>query len=176
MDTMTSADDVHRLHREGFSIRAIAKRLGLSRMKVHRVLMAAGNAVVTEDEDGGEVFDDAERVVVPPLTYVGTERHNGKLYARWVDTVGPVNELEIYRYRFRDGSEGDAELEADMARQLLAAGWWQLDHGGYHAEWMPPPKPERPECGCALCRCPATVWSYTPHDRRALAGEPYGVA
>jgi IS30 family transposase len=29
---MTSTDDVHRLHREGFSIRAIAKRLGLTRM------------------------------------------------------------------------------------------------------------------------------------------------
>lgn len=30
---MTSTEDVHRLHREGFSIRAIATRLGLSRMK-----------------------------------------------------------------------------------------------------------------------------------------------
>ena len=37
---MTSTDDVHRLHREGFSIRAIAARLGLSRMTVHRRLSA----------------------------------------------------------------------------------------------------------------------------------------
>src|SRR6516162_2139844 len=84
MDTMTCADDEHRLHRDGLSVRAIAKRLGLSRMKVHRVLMAAGSAVGVTTDHGEDteylLDDDAERVVVPPLTFVGDDRR-----IRWVD-------------------------------------------------------------------------------------------
>jgi len=52
---MTSTDDVHRLHREGFSIRAIADRLGLSRMKVHRTLTA--DLPEDDDEDEPALFD-----------------------------------------------------------------------------------------------------------------------
>jgi DNA-binding IclR family transcriptional regulator len=67
---MTSTDDVHALHRQGFSIRAIADRLGLSRMKVHRTLtaVAESDGYDDEDDDGG-VYDDYEPV--PPFVFVG---------------------------------------------------------------------------------------------------------
>ena len=176
---------VGELYGRGLSIRGIAKRAGFSRPKVDRILRRLGLGPrlfsdLPEPDNGDDLDDDLalldgdpERVVVPPLTYVGTERHRGKVYARWVDTVGPVNELDIYRYRFRNGSEGDDELDADMARQLIAAGCWQLDHGGYYPTWEPPPKPatELPaRCECPEHREPAVVWSYTPASGAPLAG------
>jgi hypothetical protein len=44
---MTSKDDVHRLRGDGWSIRRIADRLGLSKSAVHRKL-----SVDPEDDDG----------------------------------------------------------------------------------------------------------------------------
>jgi hypothetical protein len=54
---MTSRNDVHKLRGEGLSVRQIAARLGLSRMKVHRSLTAGP---VAFDGDG-EVFADDPR-------------------------------------------------------------------------------------------------------------------
>lgn len=125
----------------GRSAIELGAELGLSRSQVHRIVAVGPPPDDADDDQGTEVLldSDGERVVVPPLTYVGTEGHNGKAYARWVDTVGPVNELEIWRHRFRNGSEGDAELEADMDRQLLAAGWWRKHHyDGCYQTWEPP--------------------------------------
>ena len=171
------------LHAQNFSIRETAKRTGLARTTVHRIVATADVSPIayleqpleSDDGDDTEALLDAdpERVAAPPLTFVGTERVRGAMTPRWVDTVGPVDEMAIYRYRFRSGSEGDAELAAGMARQLVAAGWWQQDHGGYYGEWMPPPAPADTRCDCSGHRDPARVWSYTPHDGRALAGTPY---
>jgi hypothetical protein len=177
---VSSADDdalILELWRQDLSIRQIAKRSGFSRPKVDRALArlvpafgsveleAAVVGAEDDDDEGAEALfaSDPERVVVPPLLYVGAERVRGKLRARWVDTVGPADDLDIYRYRYRNGSVADHELDADMARQLIAAGWWQLDHAGYHAEWMPPPKPADTRCSCPGHREPATVWSYGPN-------------
>ena len=77
---MTSADDVHRLHGEGLSIRAIANRLGLSRMKVHRTLTDSRTVTaddLDDDEDGGLalVCADADYPPPPPYTCAGVLGH-----------------------------------------------------------------------------------------------------
>ena len=140
---MTSTDDVYALHREGFSIRAIADRLGLSRMKVHRTLTAVPEAdgYDDEDDDGGGVYDDYEPV--PPFTFVGLalaedakgnplKNGNGRQFGpcpRAVDGRGasvPNPELDMWRWCAHARAEGDdaaAEaVEADWARQLAEAG------------------------------------------------------
>jgi hypothetical protein len=131
---MTSTDDVHALDRQGFSIRAIADRLGLSRMKVHRTLTAVPEADGYDDEDDdGGVYDDYEPV--PPFTFVGlalAEDGNGRPFGpcpRAVDGRGvsvPNPELDMWRWCAHARAEGDdgaAEaVEADWARQLDAAG------------------------------------------------------
>ena len=48
--SVSSGDDVRRLHREGLSIGAIAARLELSRMRVHRTLAA----LVESDSTNGD--------------------------------------------------------------------------------------------------------------------------
>jgi hypothetical protein len=60
-----------------------------------------------------------------------------------------------------------------MARQLIAAGWWQCDHGGYYSTWEPPPQPAATRCECPEHREPAVVWSYTPASGAPLVGTPY---
>jgi hypothetical protein len=66
---MTSTDDVTwqvwRLHYEGLSIRAIAKRLGLSRMRVQRIV-AAGPPVVGPVVDGDGDADPWTDEELPP--------------------------------------------------------------------------------------------------------------
>jgi len=122
---MTSDDDVHRLRREGFSIRAIADRLGLSRMKVHRTLTA--DLPEDDDEDEPALFDP-EPVLVEPFTFCGveavliTDRHDDPRAAteeRWLDSNGrSVSVLDIYRYcAHRAGDYGDYETTRP------ASGW-----------------------------------------------------
>jgi orotate phosphoribosyltransferase-like protein len=48
---------IHALHAEGFSIREIARELHLSRMKVHRVLMASADDM-TNSPSSPAVADD----------------------------------------------------------------------------------------------------------------------
>jgi hypothetical protein len=149
---------VRELYGQGESIRQIAKRTEFSRPKVDRILARSarpfGDLPEPDDDDGDELdgiedmlalWDDDDRAVVPPLFYVGTERHRGQVHARWVDTVGPVNDLQIYRHithlandRNDDGDRAAADaIRADMDRQLVAAGWTQVEHYGYHT-WEPP--------------------------------------
>jgi hypothetical protein len=139
---MTSADDVHRLHGEGLSIRAIANRLGLSRMKVHRTLTDSRKGTADDwgdDEDGGLalVSADADYPPPPPYTYVGTELvalesrdMDSQLVEedRWLDGNGhSCSMLDIYRWcAYREGDDGDyagaARVRADVQRQLDVAG------------------------------------------------------
>ena len=145
---MTSKDDVHRLHRKGFSIRAIADRLGPSRMKVHRTLTLVTVPVDdAEDEDGGG-YDDYEPV--PPFVFVGLalaedakgnplKDGNGRPFGpgpRAIDgrSVSVGNpELELWRWCAHARAEGrddEAEaVEADWARQLTEAGVWCDESG-----------------------------------------------
>jgi hypothetical protein len=116
---MTSDDDVHRLRREGFSIRAIADRLGLSRMKDEPALF------------------DPERVLAEPFTFCGVDtvliidRRDDPRAAteeRWLDGNGrSCSVLDIWRYyTHRAGDHGDYEtgerVRADMERQRAAWG------------------------------------------------------
>jgi hypothetical protein len=136
---MTSSDDVARLHGEGFSIRAIAERLGLSRMKVHRTLTDSRRADDWDDDDDetdeGLALFDGEPVpqATPPFTFVGinTEwvRLPGDDYAtrqdteRYLDANGrSVSVLDIWRADFADGSEGHGYM-ADAQAQIEAAGY-----------------------------------------------------
>lgn len=142
---MTSGDDVYRLHREGFSIRAIADRLGLSRMKVHRTLTMLTLTVPDWDDDEGDdpdagPFDDYEPI--PPFRFVGLalaeDRRgnplrdaNGHPFGpapRAVDGRGvsvPNPELDIWRWCAHADAEGDFDaaerVRADWAGQLAAA-------------------------------------------------------
>ena len=155
---MTSTDGVRdaliwHLHREGLSIRKIAAEVDLSRSRVHQII-----AERAEQEPPDNVEDDDEvvlftandaRVVVEPLTYVGAERwRDGQVYARWVDAEGSVDELAIYRYVTHMANEGDDyegshRVKDDMTRQLLEAGWTQVEYFGGPAvggglSWVPP--------------------------------------
>jgi hypothetical protein len=157
---MTSADpevdDVHRLHREGLSIRAIADRLGLSRMKVHRTLTAVPDDWDDDegDEDRGR-FDDYEPV--PPFRFVGLatpedrrgnplKDGNGRVFPpspRALDGRGvsvPNPDLEIWRWCAHAHGERDSEgaerVPADWARQLAEAGVWCDERG----RWVQRPR------------------------------------
>jgi hypothetical protein len=130
---MTSTDDVHRLHRQGFSIRAIADRLGLSRMKVHRTLTAVPEADGYDDEDDeAGPFDDYEPV--PPFVFVGLavaedasnplKDANGRPFGpgpRAVHGRGasvPNPELDIWRWCADADAEGDHEGAERVPGQL----------------------------------------------------------
>ena len=133
---------MHRLRREGLSIRSIANALGLSRMKVHRLLTTAaddGDPDPWDDGDDLALFDaeDDDPGCVEPFTYVGTERvwcsgakGEGGRWSderRYVDGTGrSVGELDFYRWcqyrRYDHGDlEGAARVEADVQRQIQAA-------------------------------------------------------
>ena len=134
------------LHREGHSIRAIARRVDLSRSRVHEIVTAQTNGDDGDpdpwtDDDAEELalFDaeDDDPGVVPPITYVGTERvwcpgakGEGGRWAdqkRYLDCTGrSVSELDLYRwceYRANDHDDRDgaAAVRADLARQIEAA-------------------------------------------------------
>jgi hypothetical protein len=190
----------HLYRSEKWTIRAIARQVGLSRSKVHRIVSSgpavgwvdpmaapdpdeyAGNGDCFDDDDSDEfgMFDEGPPLQ-PPIRYVGPSRPHGperRIEPLWVDRTGAlVNELQIYRHQAQ--LPDDTEFDADMARQLLAAGWWQLDHGGYHPSWEPPPAPpdldpgSPPRCDCQVHRLWAAVWSYTPTSGSPLAGSPY---
>jgi hypothetical protein len=130
---MTSDDDVHRLRCEGFSIRAIADQLGLSRMKVHRTLTAQADEL--DDYDEPAALFEPEPELAEPFTFCGvetvliTERHNDPRAAfeeRWLDGSGrSCSVLDIWRYcTHRAGDHADYEtgerVRADMDRQRAA--------------------------------------------------------
>ena len=137
---MTSADDVHRLHGEGLSIRAIANRLGLSRMKVHRTLTA--DDAHDWDDDGLALHSDDDRRAVPPFVFVGlatellqlpgcdtAERMDSE---RFLDANGQsCSMLDIWR---TDGSEDKGYLD-DAIRQIEAAGYRQAHDGSGSWHW-----------------------------------------
>jgi hypothetical protein len=149
---MTSTDDVHELHREGFSIRAIADRLGLSRMKVHRTLTAAAEADDYGEDDAdldAGPYDDYEPVA--PLRFVGLadpEDYKGDplkdghgrpfppqpraLDANGVSVSNTV--LAMYRFCAYLDAAGDfaaaKRLREDWNAQLAAAGVWYDDAQG----------------------------------------------
>lgn len=108
---MTSPNDVHRLRREGLSIRQIAARLGLSRTKVHRWLT---RPLEFDSGDDGEVYPPP-----PPWTFVGYEGDE----ERWIDRHGrSVDALARYRWRaYQQNDFDDYEtveaVDADMDRQ-----------------------------------------------------------
>ena len=64
---MSSPNDVHRLRREGLSIRQIAARLGLSRTKVHRWVSRP------PDFDGDGLALDDDENLTPPFKFCGLE-------------------------------------------------------------------------------------------------------
>jgi len=140
--TMTSDDDIHRLRRQGFSIRAIASHLGLSRMKVHRTLTAPvdyDDDAVDDDYDDDDEYRpvtpadlaDAIEVFTPPFEFVGlidTLDYRGRLCQDscgrpvgpsllWRDAFGcDMGELDLYRWctqRVQDITLGDFPTPED---------------------------------------------------------------
>src|SRR5262249_3043769 len=67
--TMTSSEDVRRLHRQGLSVRQIAARLGLSRSAVHRRIVAAGPPEEYEPGDPGDPFGSGGRMTGQATVY-----------------------------------------------------------------------------------------------------------
>ena len=67
---------------EGFSVREIARELGLSRMKVHRVLMASPTVPSVSDD---------------PLVALLTEADVAHLGLSAADVAGGLNALQRYR-------------------------------------------------------------------------------
>ena len=142
---MSSEDvlrEVLRLRDEGWSIRAIADELGLSKSTVHRIILA-----VAEDDDGDALDDDLderERALdaaddgeaVPPFQFVGRELvilewpgcdPEPAWEDRFVDATGrSVSTLDIYRARMGLEEAGQyaesAAISADLARQIERAG------------------------------------------------------
>jgi hypothetical protein len=129
--TSTNGDGgaVGELHRQGLSIRVIARRLGLSRSAVHRRVsrLAEAEADVYDDEDGDEdagPYDDYEPVA--PFRFVGLaipedrrgnplKDSNGRVFppspraldGRGVSVGNP--DLEIWRWCAHADAEGDSE-------------------------------------------------------------------
>jgi hypothetical protein len=165
---MTSGDDVHRLRGEGWSIRGIAAALGLSRMKVHRLLTedtypeddtnTDADPWDDDDDEALSLYDEAEdRWPVEPFTYVGTERQYfergkgmGGYWAdceRWVDgdghSIGGEHEsaeMALFRYR---GHVANELGEYERADALQAD--WQRQRDEYEARHRPQPSADRPQ-------------------------------
>jgi hypothetical protein len=129
---------------EGPSIRAIAKRLGLSRMKVQRILAAAAD---DDDEESGLALLDGSGgyEAVGPFEFVGMAEavlelpgcDGGQLTMepRFVDANGrSASMLDIYRADFADGSEGRG-LMADAGAQIEAAGYHGVSTGDGRWRW-----------------------------------------
>jgi hypothetical protein len=153
VDGVVTTDDalcveVLRLHAEGLSIRAIAKRVGRSRMTVQRILAAAA-----EDDDGMVLLDARGGYrATPPFTFVGMEPvivdlpgcDEGQLAEepRYLDANGhSVSRLDIYRARMKleeaDQYAESAAIEADLDRQYAEAGLRRVDAIGY-TRWERP--------------------------------------
>ena len=142
-----TCDDIHRLRRQGFSIRAIASHLGLSRMKVHRTLTAP---VDYDDDDVGDDYSDddeyrpvtpadladAIEVFTPPFEFVGlidTVDYRGRpamtwdghpvgLSLLWRDAFGcDMGELDLYRWCMQRVQ--DITLEDFPTPEEYLAGW-----------------------------------------------------
>jgi Homeodomain-like domain len=128
-----SRDDVHRLRREGLSIRAIADRLGLSRSKVHRTLSAE------PDEDGLALDADDGYRPQPPFTFVGlsgpTPCRGGE---RYVDgNARSFNPLDLYRWAHHgpDSYRQYREYVTDLDRQIAEAGLVMVAPGDGYWWW-----------------------------------------
>ena len=123
---------VYRLHRERWSIRAIADKLGLSRMKVHQTLSADPDndderlALFAEDSDG----------LVPPFLFVGMDPPQGRqALERFVDNRGvSCTVLDIWRAD-RDEQGLSLGYLADATRQVDAAGYVRVSRSDGFWEW-----------------------------------------
>jgi hypothetical protein len=141
------------LHRQGRSVRSIANEVELSRSRVHQVIAAYHASGGGPDDDDDSVEDlltlldaaAAERELTPPFTFVGMQaelvaldRHeepHPTLMERFLDAAGrSCSMADLYRWCFRDGSEGDDTLE-DADRQIAAAGWVRVDNGDGTWHW-----------------------------------------
>ena len=110
---------MHRLRGEGLSVRQIAARLGLSRTKTHRWLIAG-----PEWDGDGDVFE--EENLTPPFRFAGLdpEPRPGKPVRggeRYVDATGkPFNPLDLYRWGHHsddpDRRRSHREAVADLDR------------------------------------------------------------
>jgi hypothetical protein len=157
-DDVAQLADVRRLHREGFSIRAIAERLGLSRSAVHRRLNRTARFLQFPDDDdyddgteqqSGGVDDLTPERMAEPFAFVGLDTvtdyrgrpakdSDGRLLGdapRWRDARGhSFGILDHWRYRQyldneRDDREGAKRLAAERERQLADAGVWCDERG-----------------------------------------------
>lgn len=121
---MSSDDDVYRLHREGLSIRAIAKELGLSRSMVHRRIAAVGD----DDEPVG-LGDDGGYRPTPPFRFAGMEPcgPDGRLGERICDGNRRLVSLaDIHLACLPDGSIDGYDWYAIwnlIEKQIEATGW-----------------------------------------------------
>jgi Homeodomain-like domain len=146
---MTSDDEpraeVVRLHRAGWSIGAIAERLGLSKSRVGRIVVAAAEEDddLTDDEIARrDAEPDDDYPPPPPFRFVGVELviveqpgcdPEPAEQLRYLDGgKRPCSELDIYRARMaleEAGRYGESDaISADLARQYAEAGYrWLLD-------------------------------------------------
>jgi hypothetical protein len=81
---------IRALRAEGFSVREIARELGLSRMKVHRVLMASAAAAADEPPPVPVVSDD-------PILALLTEADMAWLGVSAADAAAGLDPLQRYR-------------------------------------------------------------------------------
>jgi hypothetical protein len=137
----------NRLRRQGFLIRAIADRLGLSRSSVHRRLAAAANDLA--DDDGGGRFEDPYQPIPRTRSAVSRrwsspDRHDDPRTGqaeRYLDAKGvPCTVLDIWRWctyaeAEREDYAGADAVRDDIERQIAAAGWVQVSTGDGYWRW-----------------------------------------
>lgn len=148
---MTCWDDetvaeVLRLYEDGYSVRAIARTVGISRRQVENILAEAIEVEDELDDDERTVVLDAEddHEPVPPFVFVGIEVGVYPMEDDWryLDATGhPTSELDIYRHKLALWAsdrydEADA-IEADLDRQYAATpGLRRVDLGGNLHVWQ----------------------------------------
>ena len=138
------------LHMQGFSVRAIAKRVDLSRAGVHRVLTrlraGTGRDGDDDDDDGMALLDaGAGYEAHGPFVFAGMERvsttpPDGDAVVvsnepRFVDARGEqCDMLAVWRADYGDGSVGNGYC-ANAEQQVIAAGWCKVSTGAGYWRW-----------------------------------------
>jgi len=140
------------LHLQGYSVRSIAREVGLSRSRVHQIITAqtAKARDVSEAEERLSMLDaETDDGLVPPFRFVGLEPPQGGRSAqeRFVDGNGkPCNVLGIWRAdRDPDCPSVALGYLADCNRQVEAAGYERHNRGDGSWEWRPQSSADRPQ-------------------------------
>jgi len=144
---------VWELHCQGLNVRAIAKRMGKDRNRVHRSITRQAEAAAAMDDDSDDPWADAavrlalmdaenaDYEPVAPFSFVGFGDDDGVrtrfAERRFLDGNGrSANELDFWRYHTymanEDGDyDGPQRIRDDMTTQIEAAGYRFLEGEGW---------------------------------------------